>query len=161
MLLSRKVLICAKVHSFSSIIDLILEGINTSSYEALFQYRNFYWRNQGNTKSCEVTTIVDTNHFPQNLKKGYRFSLAIVVPQSGSHLHSWDRLFEWRKLSGKKKRQMKAITVKFTITHLHKRAFCGMHKYFIILLDGPVLFVPYLPFNDYSTISTILQGFLG
>ena len=29
MLLSRKVLICAKVHSFSSIIDLILEGINT------------------------------------------------------------------------------------------------------------------------------------
>ena len=63
------------------------------------------------------------------------------------------------KTVGKKKRQMKAVTVKFTITHLHKRAFCGIHKYFIILLDGPVLFVPYLPFNDYSTISTILQGF--
>ena len=46
------------------------------------------------TKSCKVTTIVNTNHFPQNLKKRYRSSLAIVVPQSGSHLHSGDRLFE-------------------------------------------------------------------
>ena len=50
------------------------------------------------TKSCKVTTIVNTNHFPQNLKKRYRFSLAIVVPQSGRHLHSGDRLFEWPKL---------------------------------------------------------------
>ena len=47
-------------------------------------------------------TIVHTNHFPQNLRKRYRFSLAIVVSQSGSHLHSGDRLFEWPKLSGKK-----------------------------------------------------------
>ena len=53
-----------------------------------FQYRNFDWRNQGNNESCKVTTIVNTNHFPQNLKKQYRFSLAIVVFQSGSHLHS-------------------------------------------------------------------------
>ena len=36
---------------------------------------------------------------------------------------------------------------------------CSVHKYSIILLDGRVLFVSYLPFNNYSTISTILQGF--
>ena len=36
------------------------------------------------------------------MKKRYRFSLAIVVPQRGGHLHSGDRLFEWPKLSGKK-----------------------------------------------------------
>ena len=128
-------------------------------YEALFQYRNFDWRNQGNTKSCKVTTIVHTNHFPQHLKKRYRFSLAIVVSQSGSHLHSGDRLFEWRKLS-EKKRQMKALTLKFAIAHLHKHAFCDVHTYFIILLDGRVLFVSFLPFNDYSTISTIIKRFL-
>ena len=63
------------------------------------------------------------------------------------------------KTVGEKKRQMKAPTVKFAIAHLHKHAFCGVHKYFIILLDGSVLFVSYLPFNDYSTISTILQRF--
>ena len=56
------------------------------------------------TKSCKVTTIVNTNHFPQNLKKRYWSSLAIVVPQSGSLLRSGDRLFEWLKLSGKKRR---------------------------------------------------------
>ena len=38
-------------------------------------------------------------------------------------------------------------------------AFCGVQKYFIILLDGRVLFVSYLPFNNYLTISTILQRF--
>ena len=69
-----------------------------------FQYRNFDRRNQGNNESCKVTTIVNTNHFPQNLKKQYRFSLAIVVFQSGSHLHSGDRLFEWPKLSEKKEK---------------------------------------------------------
>ena len=37
-------------------------------------------------------------------------------------------------------------------------AFCGVQKYFIILLDGRVLFVSYLHFN-YLTISTILQRF--
>ena len=46
------------------------------------------------TKSCKVTTIVNTNHFPQNLKKRCRSSLAIAVPQRGGHLHSGDRLFE-------------------------------------------------------------------
>ena len=56
------------------------------------------------TKSCKVTTIVNTNHFPQNLKKRCRSSLAIAVPQRGGHLHSGDRLFEWPKLSGKKER---------------------------------------------------------
>ena len=64
------------------------------------------------------------------------------------------------KTVGKKKWQMKAPAVKFAIAHLHKHAFCGVHKYFIILLDGSVLFVSYLPFNDYSTNSTILQRFL-
>ena len=96
------------------------------------------------------------NHFPQNLKKRYRFSLAIVVPQSGSHLHAGDKLFEWPKLSGKK-RQMKALTAKFAIAHLHKYAFCDVHKYFIIVLDWRVLFVSFLPFNDYSTIPTIYK----
>ena len=55
-----------------------------------------------NTKSCKVTTIVNTNHFPQNLKQQYRFSLAIVVPQSGNHFYSGDRPFEWPTLSDKK-----------------------------------------------------------
>ena len=123
-----------------------------------FQYRNFDWRNQGNNESCKVTTIVNTNHFSQNLKKQYRFSLAIVVFQSGSHLHSGDRLFEWPKLSGKKG-ERKALMVKFTIAYLREHAFCGVHKYSIILLDGRVLFVSYLLFNNYSTISTILQGY--
>ena len=54
---------------------------------------------------------------------------------------------------------MKALKVKFAIAHLHKYAFCDVHKYFIILLDGRVLFVSYLPFNDYSTISTIYKTF--
>ena len=54
---------------------------------------------------------------------------------------------------------MKALKVKFTIAHLHKHAFCDVHKYFIILLDGRVLFVSFLPFNDYSTISTIYKTF--
>ena len=56
-----------------------------------------------------------------------------------------------------KKRQMKALTVKFAQAHVHKYAFCDVHKYFIILLDGRVLFVSFLPFNDYSTISTIYK----
>ena len=58
-----------------------------------------------------------------------------------------------------KKRQMKALKVKFAIVHLHKYAFRDVHKYFIILLDGRVLFVCFLPFNDYSTISTIYKTF--
>ena len=52
-------------------------------------------------KSCKVNTPVNTNHFPQNLKKRYRLSLAIVVHQSGRNSHSGDRLFEWPKLSEK------------------------------------------------------------
>ena len=111
------------------------------------------------TKSCKVTTIVNTNHFPQNLKKRYWSSLAIVVPQSGSLLRSGDRLFEWPKLS-EKKEEMKAVTAQFTIAHLHKHAFCGIHRYLIILLDGRVFFVSHLPFKDYSTISTIYKTFL-
>ena len=55
-------------------------------------------KNQSNAESCKVTTIANTNRFPQNLKKRYRLSLAIVVPQSERHLHSGDRLFEWPKL---------------------------------------------------------------
>ena len=58
------------------------------------------------TKSCKVNTPVNTNHFPQNLKKRYRFSLAIVVPQSGSNSHSGDRLFEWPKLSNRARRKV-------------------------------------------------------
>ena len=54
---------------------------------------------------------------------------------------------------------MKTLTVKFGIAHLHKYAFRDVHKYFIILLDGRVLFVSFLPFNDYSTISTIYKTF--
>ena len=53
---------------------------------------------------------------------------------------------------------MKAPTVKFAIAHLDKNAFCGVQKYFIILLDERVLFVSYLPCNDYS-ISTIYKTF--
>ena len=58
-----------------------------------------------------------------------------------------------------KKRQMKALTVKFAIAHQHKYAFCDVHKYFIILLDERVLFVSFLLFNGYSTISTIYETF--
>ena len=58
------------------------------------------------TKSCKVNTPVNTNHLPQNLKKRYRFSLAIVVPQSGSNSHSGDRLFEWPKLSNRARRKV-------------------------------------------------------
>ena len=53
---------------------------------------------------------------------------------------------------------MKAPTMKFTRAHLHKHAFCGAHKYFIILLDGYLSSASYLPFNDYSTISTSLRS---
>ena len=59
-----------------------------------------------------------------------------------------------------KKEEMKAVTVKFTIAHLHKHAFRGIHKYLVILLDGRVFFVSHLPFKDYSTISTIYKTFL-
>ena len=59
-----------------------------------------------------------------------------------------------------KKWQMKAPMVKFAIANLHKHAFCGIHKYLIILSDGPVFFASHLPFNDYSTISTIYKTFL-
>ena len=59
----------------------------------------------------------------------------------------------------KEKLQMKAPSVKFTIAHLHKLPFCGVHKYFIILWVGSVLYVSYLHFNDYSTNSTNLQSF--
>ena len=61
------------------------------------------------TKSCKVNTPVNTNHFPQNLKKRYRFSLAIVVPQSGSNSHSGDRLFEWPKLSNRARRKVSKL----------------------------------------------------
>ena len=54
---------------------------------------------------------------------------------------------------------MKALTVKFALAHLHKYVFCDVHKYLIILLDGRVFFVSFLPFNDYSTISTIYKTF--
>ena len=52
------------------------------------------------------------------------------------------------------------FALKFTIAHLHKHAFCGIHKYLVILLDGRVFFVSHLPFKDYSTISTIYKTFL-
>ena len=90
------------------------------------------------------------------MKKQYRFSLAIFVPQSGNHFYSGDRPFEWPTLSDKKW-QMKALTMKFTRAHLHKHVFCGAHKYFIILLDEYLSSASHLPFNDYSTISTILR----
>ena len=46
---------------------------------------------------------------------------------------------------------MEAPTVKFTAAHVDKHAFCDVHKYFIMLLDGRVLFVCYLPFKDYES----------
>ena len=46
---------------------------------------------------------------------------------------------------------MEAPTVKFTVAHVDKHAFCDVHKYFIMLLDGRVLFVSYLPFKDYES----------
>ena len=100
-------------------------------------------------KCCKVTKIV-TNHFPKNLKKRYRFSLAIVVPQVEA-----TSILAIGFLSGqncrKKIWQMEAPTVKFTIAHVDKHAFCDVHKYFIMLLDGRVLFVSYLPFKDYES----------
>ena len=109
------------------------------------------------TKSCKVTTIVNTNHFPQNLKKRYWSSLAIVVPQSGSLLRSGDRLFEWPKLSGKKRRNERSYGEIYNSTSTQT---CLLHKYLVILLDGRVFFVSHLPFKDYSTISTIYKTFL-
>ena len=111
-----------------------------------------------NTKSCKVTTIVNTNHFPQNLKQQYRFSLAIVVPQSGNHFYSGDRPFEWPTLSDKKW-QMKALTMKFTRAHLHKHVFCGALKYFIILLDEYLSSASYLLrlFDDFNHFTTFIQ----
>ena len=47
---------------------------------------------------------------------------------------------------------MEAPTVKFTVAHVDKDVFCDVHKYFIMLLDGRVLFVSYLPFKDYESI---------
>ena len=46
---------------------------------------------------------------------------------------------------------MEAPTVKFTAAHVDKHAFCDVHKYFIMLLDGRVLFVSYLPLKDYES----------
>ena len=111
------------------------------------------------TKSCKVTTVVNTNHFPQNLKKRYWSSLAIVVPQSGSLLRSGDRLFEWPKLSGKKRRNERSYGEIYNSTST-QTCVCGIHKYLVILLDGRVFFVSHLPFKDYSTISTIYKTFL-
>ena len=54
---------------------------------------------------------------------------------------------------------MKAPTVKFTIAHLHKHAFCAVHKYFIILLDGRVLFVSYLPSTTTRRFQTFYNVF--
>ena len=69
-------------------------------------------------KSCTVNTLVKTNHLPQNSKKRYGFSLAMVVPQGWSHSHSGDGLFGWPKLSGKKNGQW----------HIHKHVFYVVHK---------------------------------
>ena len=56
---------------------------------------------------------------------------------------------------------MKAPTVKFAIAHLHKHAFCAVQKYFIILLDGRVLFVSYLPSTTTRRFQTfyVFEGF--
>ena len=112
-------------------------------------------------KSCTVNTLVNTNHCPQNLKKRYRLSLAIVVPQSGSHSHSGDRLFEWPKLSKKRTVNDKWKHLRWNLQyHIYTNLrFAVYPKHVIILLNGSVFFVSYLPFNDYSTISTILKRF--
>ena len=100
-------------HSYSAILNLILERRNTIQVFFTFcwchskTFMGLYFNTGiqiGETKvikSCKVNTLVNTNHFPQNLKKRYRLSLAIVVHQSGRNSHSGDRLFEWPKLSEK------------------------------------------------------------
>ena len=114
-------------------------------------------------KSCKVNTLVNTNHCLQNLKKRYRFSLAIVVPQSGSHSHSGDRLFEWPKLSKKKNSQwqMKALTVKFTISHIHKLTFCGVPKICHNLIEWKcifcILFALQRLFDNFNHFKTFFQ----
>ena len=52
---------------------------------------------------------------------------------------------------------MKAPAVKFAIAHPHKHAFCGVHKYFIILLDGYLSSASYLPFDDFNHFTTFIQ----
>ena len=84
------------------------EGVWLKKIDCVHIFMRIYFNTEisiGETKvmkSCKVNTLVNTNHCLQNLKKRYRFSLAIVVPQSGSHSHSGDRLFECPKLSKKK-----------------------------------------------------------
>ena len=99
-------------------------------------------------KCCEVTTIV-TNHFPKNLKKRYRFSLSLFLKVEATSILAIG--FLSGQNCRKKLWQMEAPTVKFTAAHVDKHAFCDVHKYFIMLLDGRVLFVSYLPFKDYES----------
>ena len=81
------------------------------------------------TKSCTVNTLVNTNHFPQNLKKRYRFSLAIVVHQSGRNSHSGDRLFEWPKLSNRARRKVsKFWRISILSYWLFKDTFNFLHR---------------------------------
>ena len=113
-------------------------------------------KNQSNAKSCKVTTIANTNHFRQNLKKRYLFSLAIVVPQSERHLHSGDRLFEWPKL-------LKKMTNESTYGEIHNTTStqtCVLWCTQINNLIGWTCIVCVLfSFTDYSTISNILRRF--
>ena len=99
-------------------------------------------------KCYEVTTIV-TNHFPKNLKKRYRFSLSLFPKVEATSILAIG--FLRGQNCRKKLWQMEAPTVKFTAAHVDKHAFCDVHKYFIMLLDGRVLFVSYLPFKDYES----------
>ena len=121
--------------------------------------RHFDWRNQGNTKSCKVTTIVNTNHFPQNLKKQYRFSLAIVLPQSGNHLHSGDRLFEWPTLSEK-------VTNESTYNEIYKststqtcvlRCTQIFHNLIGWIFIVGILFALQRLFDDFNHFTTFIQ----
>ena len=121
--------------------------------------RHFDWRNQGNTKSCKVTTIVNTNHFPQNLKKQYRFSLAIVLPQSGNHLHSGDRLFEWPTLSEK-------VTNESTYNEIYKststqtcvlRCTQIFHNLIGWIFIVDILFALQRLFDDFNHFTTFIQ----
>ena len=101
-------------------------------------------------KCCKVTKIV-TNHFP---KKIWRSDIDSRLPSLFLKVEATS-ILAIGFLSGqncrKKIWQMEAPTVKFTIAHVDKHAFCDVHKYFIMLLDGRVLFVSYLPFKDYES----------
>ena len=114
-------------------------------------------------KSCTVNTLVNTNHCPQNLKKRYRLSLAIVVPQSGSHSHSGDRLFEWPKLSKKKTVNDKWKHLRWNLQyHIYTNLrFAVYPKYVIILFEWKcifcILFALQRLFDNFNHFKTFFQ----